>query len=52
MADKKVAKAAEPEEAPKKEAKPVVDDTPQGKTIDERMADLLRDHQAMGARPK
>lgn len=23
-----------------------------GKTIDERMADLLKDHQNMGARPK
>lgn len=41
--------AAKDEEQPRKKAEPV-DDTPQGKTIDERMADLLRDHKAMGAR--
>lgn len=39
-------KAAEPKaEKPKQE-----DNAPQGKTIDERMADLLADHKKMGAR--
>ena len=40
------------QEAPKQEQpkKAPLDDAPQGKTIDERMADLLADHKKMGAR--
>lgn len=48
MAEKKAAtdKAAE-KKAEETEVNPAA-----GKTIDERMADLLKDHQRMGARPK
>jgi hypothetical protein len=44
MAEKK---KPEPKEEPKPKQ---LDDAPAGKTIDERMADLLADHKKMGAR--
>jgi hypothetical protein len=47
MATKK--NEAQPEEAPKAEPKNGTADIA-GKTIDERMADLLKDHKRMGAR--
>jgi hypothetical protein len=47
MAKDKAEKVAEEQPKPKKAP---VDDTPQGKTIDERMDDLLKDHKRMGAR--
>lgn len=49
MAKKQEEPKEEPQEQPKKKAEPV-DDTPQGLTIDERMANLLEDHKKMGAR--
>jgi hypothetical protein len=48
-------KAAEKPVTPKAPASPLVTSSinpAAGKTIDERMADLLAEHQAMGARPK
>lgn len=56
MADKKKAVAeekpavAEPKPTPVLEQPVPVDNSPAGKTIDERMAALLEDHKRMGSR--
>lgn len=49
MAEKKQAAKSEQKE---KAAQDTQINPAAGKDIDERMADLLKDHQAMGARPK
>lgn len=49
MADKK-AKAEEPQQTPKADETKDGMESLAGKTIDQRMADLLRDHKKMGAR--
>lgn len=52
MADKKKAKVAEEPKADEpKIGQPIPPEvSPAGKSIDERMADLLKDHKKMGAR--